>query len=160
MTLGECSLIIRAQKSKRPTRFRVGPFLKTFSAILVFRGGPPARFWRVPKSKPIEAVRENSHETESLTQTISQSEPESFTGVRDLRSDVDWAAGWGGRPRPRSTPWSTSTLMMRKSAFSPNYPGMALYRRRLPHHYETDAHANRSLLCRAHPQLRLREGLV
>ena len=25
-----------------------------------------------------------------------------------------------------------------KSAFSPNYPGMALYRRRLPHDYETD----------------------
>jgi hypothetical protein len=47
------------------------------------------------------------------------------------------AAGWGGRPRPRPTPWSASFLL-EKIGVSPNYPGMALYRRRLPHDYETD----------------------
>ena len=54
-----------------------------------------------------------------------------------LKSDMDLVAGWGGRPRPRPTPWSAFSWV-RKSVFSPNCPGMALYRRRLPHDYETD----------------------
>jgi len=32
-------------------------------------------------------------------------------GLSSLKSDVDWVAGWDGRPRPRPTPWSASTLV-------------------------------------------------
>ena len=46
-------------------------------------------------------------------------------------------AHWGGRPRPRPTPWS-AFFLLEKIGVSPNYPGMALYRRRLPHDDETD----------------------
>src|ERR1700683_4505145 len=35
-----------------------------------------------------------------------------------LKSNVDWVAGWGGRPRPQPTPWS---------AFSLLNPGLSLY---------------------------------
>ena len=61
----------------------------------------------------------------------------SFPEGARLKSDVDRAAGWGGRPRPRPTPWS-AFFLVEKIGVSLNYPGMALYRRRLPHDYETD----------------------
>jgi REP element-mobilizing transposase RayT len=44
---------------------------------------------------------------------------------------------WGGPPGPRPTPWSACSFV-RNPPFSPNHSGVALYRRRLPHDYETD----------------------
>jgi hypothetical protein len=54
-----------------------------------------------------------------------------------LESEVDWVARWGGRLVRGRPPWSAFSFV-RKSAFSPIYPCMAVYRRRLPHDYETD----------------------
>jgi len=54
------------------------------------------------------------------------------------KSDVDWVAGWGGRPRGcplgPPTPWSAFSLVRKSAELS----GQGLYRRRLPHDDETD----------------------
>ena len=44
---------------------------------------------------------------------------------------------WGGRPRPRRTPWSGSSSMRIPRSLG-NYSGMTFYWRRLPHVYETE----------------------
>ena len=57
-----------------------------------------------------------------------------------LKSDLDSVAGWGGTPggRPGPQPTPVGQPFGKKSAFSPNDPGISLYRRRLPHDYATD----------------------
>jgi hypothetical protein len=59
------------------------------------------------------------------------------TGVRHRSGASDQVSGGADAPVRWPTPWSASTWV-RNPAFSPNYPGMALYRRPLAHDYETN----------------------